>query len=150
METIYIVLIAAAAIVVLVVAWMYRDRLTEGWFKGSKEGVEAGMKAAPPPESSIASPAAEEQAAGKEPQPRPAPGVRLHGDFQRSTVSDLAGRDIVRGEGAAPRRGGKTPGVELDGRFPEAEVRDLAGRDRIEGQRLPEPEPPTGEEATDG
>lgn len=142
METVYIVLIAAAAIVVLVVAWMYRDRLTEGWFKGSKEGVEAGMKATPP--------AAVEQAAGEGSQPRPAPGVRLHGDFQRATISDLAGRDIVRGEGAAPRRGGKTPGVELDGRFPDAEVRDLAGRDRIEGQRLPEPEPPTGEEATGG
>ena len=148
METVYIVLIVTAGIVLLVVALIYRDRLTEGWFKGSKEGVEGGIKAAPLTESSATVTPAGEQTTEEEP-PAPA-GVRLHGDFQRATVSDLAGRDLVRGETAAPRRGGATPGVELDGRFPDAEVHDLAGRDRIEGERLPEPEPPAGEEASDG
>lgn len=131
METVYIVLIVATAIVLLVVAWLYRDRLTRGWFKGSKGGVEAGLEAAPPAESPTAPPATGEQTTEEGPPPAPA-GVRLKGDFRRATISGLAGRDIVRGEPSAPRRGGQTPGVELDGRFPDAEVRDLAGRDIIE------------------
>jgi hypothetical protein len=140
MDTVYIVLIVA--VVVLVVAWMYRGRLTRGWFKSSKEGLEAGLEAAPPAETPAETPAGEEKAAA------PA-GVRLHGDFQRARISGLAGRDRVRGE-AAPRRGGATPGVELDGRFPDAEVRDLAGRDAIAGKEPPEPTPPTDEEASNG
>ncbi len=137
MDAVYIVLIVAA--VVLAVAWMYRRRLTRGWFKGSKEGLEAGIEAAPSTET----PAVEEKAAAEAPA-----GVRLRGDFQRARISGLAGRDRVRGQTAAPRRGGAAPGVELDGRFPDAEVRDLAGRDAIAGGEPPEATPPTNEEAS--
>ncbi len=49
METVYIVLIVA--VVVLAVAWMYRERLSKGWVKGSKEGLEAGLEAESRPES---------------------------------------------------------------------------------------------------
>ena len=48
METVYIVLIVVAAIVVLAVAWMYRNRLTEGSFEGTEKGVKATLKAASP------------------------------------------------------------------------------------------------------
>jgi len=130
-DTVYIVLIVTAGIVLLVVAWMYRNRLTEGSFEGTEKGVKATLKAAPPAEPSATVIPAGEQTAEEGPPPAPA-GVRLKGDFQRTNISGLAGRDIVRGEPAAPRRGGQTPGVELDGRFPDAEVRDLAGRDKIE------------------
>jgi len=43
METVYIVLIVVAAIVVLAVAWMYRNRLTEGSFEGGNSRFVAAI-----------------------------------------------------------------------------------------------------------
>jgi hypothetical protein len=48
MQTVYVVGILAAAIVVLVIGWIYRNRLVSGSVKVGRRGFEGGIKAKNP------------------------------------------------------------------------------------------------------
>ena len=120
MESVCIILIIVAAVVVVVIGWIYKDRLTEGFFKGTKDGVEAGIKVTNHNKNS---------------NEVKHTGVNISGDLSGSKIDTIAGRDIVKGS-KEKGSGGSTTGVNIEATSGSgAEIRDIAGRDIIDDQK---------------
>lgn len=119
--TAQLVLIIAAAIVVVFIAVLFRNRLTEGTFKGNKDGIEATIRAASP---NTTSPVQIDDV-DKTPD-----GVVIKGIYTNSTINRVAGRDIVEGKSVSKPEG-DTPGVTIDGEFRNSDLTDIAGRDNV-------------------
>ncbi|MDM8527849.1 hypothetical protein QUF58_06485 [Anaerolineales bacterium HSG24] len=58
-------------------------------------------------------------------------GVKLKGTFKRTTISGLAGRDILLGVKHPRRDDPTTPGIDAEGEFEDVDISQIAGRDIV-------------------
>jgi len=120
-----VTVIVSVVIVALLIYW--KRKPIRKWFTDRKVDVEVqvgplkvGLGEKDKPQEADAKPAGVDFGEG--------------GDFSRTTIKDVAGRDIRRGSADAEPSGGRTPGVSFGkkGKFGNAEIKDVAGRDLIE------------------
>lgn len=125
METVYIALVIG--VVVLIVAWIYRDRLTTGFIRSNKDGIEAGIKANEkkdgPGNKSKVNNLTDETSKG----------VHISSNLKNSSIKNVAGRDLINTSADIKTQNGSTAGVVIDSKnIIDSNITNVAGRDVVD------------------